>query len=81
VMAAAQDAAQRRAGAPAAQGLLAGSLLALPALRGAAQGSVVFAPHHQNEDEVLPGPSRLTRHEVMLYDPPQYRVRDNIYIH
>ncbi|GBF89759.1 hypothetical protein Rsub_02929 [Raphidocelis subcapitata] len=55
--------------------LLACAALALPA---PVAGDVAAAPAR---DDVLPGPSRLTRLEVMLYDPPQYRVKDTILIH
>lgn len=56
-----------------------GGLWALPMLAGQGLGGhLVVSPA---EDDTLPGPSGLTRREVMLYDPPQYRVRDNIYIH
>jgi hypothetical protein len=55
----------------------AAAALALPGLAGAG-GAVVIAGEVGG---VLPGPSRLTRREIMLYDPPQYRVRDTIYIH
>jgi hypothetical protein len=83
VLAATHDAAPRRASAGGLlTGLVAWSALALPGL-GAAAGTAtsVAAAFGPAGDEVLPGPSRLTRREVMLYDPPQYRVRDNIYIH
>jgi hypothetical protein len=59
-------------------------LLALPGLAtsGAFVGdddeTLVMAP---SDDEVLPGPSQLTRSEIDLYLPRQYHIRENIYIH